>query len=78
MRFTYSLSVSTYLIYRLSFFLGLVDYRLVQIAPPVKDLFPFLKGSNEVPKNNAQLEAQALRVFKTVIKPIKMLKRPSE
>ncbi|KAI9083307.1 hypothetical protein K1719_028255 [Acacia pycnantha] len=38
--------------------------QLVQIAPPVKDLFPFLKGTSEVPKNNPQLEAQALKVFK--------------
>ncbi|XP_028790152.1 leghemoglobin-2-like [Neltuma alba] len=37
---------------------------LVQTAPAVKDLFPFLKGASEVPKNNPQLEAQALKVFK--------------
>ncbi|XP_028790206.1 non-symbiotic hemoglobin 2-like [Neltuma alba] len=38
--------------------------QLVQTAPAVKELFPFLKGSSEVPKNNPQLEAQALKVFK--------------
>ncbi|XP_054816487.1 leghemoglobin-2-like [Prosopis cineraria] len=37
---------------------------LVGNAPTEKDLFPFLKGSNEILKNNPQLEAQALKVFK--------------
>ncbi|XP_054787429.1 non-symbiotic hemoglobin 2-like [Prosopis cineraria] len=37
---------------------------LVELAPPLKDLFPFLKGSSNVPKKNPQLEAQALKVFK--------------
>lgn len=39
---------------------------LLEILPAAKEMFPFLKDSNDVPKNNPQLEAQAMKVFKLV------------
>ncbi|XP_028797047.1 non-symbiotic hemoglobin 2-like [Neltuma alba] len=40
---------------------------LLEILPAAKDMFPFLKDANEVPKNNPQLEAQAMKVFKLTL-----------
>ncbi|KAK7274937.1 hypothetical protein RIF29_16039 [Crotalaria pallida] len=39
---------------------------VVEIAPAAKDLFYFLKGSNEIPQNNPDLQAHAGKVFKLV------------
>ncbi|KAK7268483.1 hypothetical protein RIF29_21182 [Crotalaria pallida] len=39
---------------------------VVEIAPPAKDLFSFLKGSNEIPENNPDLQAHAGKIFKLI------------
>ncbi|KAK7274941.1 hypothetical protein RIF29_16043 [Crotalaria pallida] len=40
---------------------------VVEIAPATKDLFSFLKGSNEVPQNNPDLQqAHGVKFFKLV------------
>ncbi|KAF1896743.1 hypothetical protein Lal_00034443 [Lupinus albus] len=37
---------------------------VVEIAPAAKDLFSFLRGSNEIPHNNLDLQAHGVKVFK--------------
>ncbi|EXB39439.1 Non-symbiotic hemoglobin 2 [Morus notabilis] len=37
---------------------------ILDIAPAVKDMFSFLRDSDEVPQNNAKLKAHAIKVFK--------------
>ncbi|KAE9617597.1 hypothetical protein Lalb_Chr03g0037031 [Lupinus albus] len=39
---------------------------VVEIAPAAKDLFSFLRGSNEIPHNNLDLQAHGVKVFKLV------------
>ena len=36
------------------------------MAPAVKNMFPFLKDSDEIPQNNPKLKTHALIVFKMV------------
>ncbi|KAM7467856.1 hypothetical protein LguiB_015418 [Lonicera macranthoides] len=37
---------------------------ILEIAPAAKDMFSFLKDSEEIPQNNAKLKAHAVKVFK--------------
>ncbi|CAL0303181.1 unnamed protein product [Lupinus luteus] len=37
---------------------------VVEIAPAAKDLFSFLRGSNEIPQNNLALQVHGGKVFK--------------
>ncbi|KAI9098411.1 hypothetical protein K1719_025036 [Acacia pycnantha] len=37
---------------------------IVEIAPVAKDMFSFLRASDEIPQNNPQLQAHAVKVFK--------------
>ncbi|XP_074282399.1 anaerobic nitrite reductase HB2 [Silene latifolia] len=37
---------------------------ILEIAPAAKDLFSFLRDSNEIPQNNPKLKAHAVKVFK--------------
>uniref|UniRef100_A0A7N2ME78 Globin domain-containing protein n=1 Tax=Quercus lobata TaxID=97700 RepID=A0A7N2ME78_QUELO len=36
---------------------------ILEMAPAVKNMFPFLKDSDEIPKNNPKLKAHAFIVF---------------
>lgn len=44
----------------------LMIYRILEIAPAAKDMFSFLRDSDEVPHNNPKLKAHAVKVFKMV------------
>ncbi|KAL9240225.1 hypothetical protein vseg_014470 [Gypsophila vaccaria] len=37
---------------------------ILEIAPAAKELFSFLRDSNEIPQNNPKLKAHAVKVFK--------------
>ncbi|XP_041022101.1 non-symbiotic hemoglobin 2 [Juglans microcarpa x Juglans regia] len=37
---------------------------ILEIAPAVKNMFSFLKDSDEIPQNNPKLKAHAVKVFK--------------
>ena len=41
-------------------------YRILEIAPAAKDMFSFLRDTDEVPHNNPKLKAHAVKVFKMV------------
>nr|AZL41265.1 class II non-symbiotic haemoglobin [Datisca glomerata] len=38
---------------------------ILEIAPAAKNMFSFLKDSDEIPQNNPKLKAHAVKVFKT-------------
>ncbi|KAB1218994.1 Non-symbiotic hemoglobin 2 [Morella rubra] len=40
----------------------------LEIAPAAKNMFSFLKDSDEIPQNNPKLKAHAVMVFKMVVK----------
>ncbi|KAF3606002.1 hypothetical protein DY000_02050973 [Brassica cretica] len=40
--------------------------QILEIAPPAKDMFSFLRDTDEVPHNNPKLKAHAVKVFKMV------------
>ncbi|OIW21676.1 hypothetical protein TanjilG_07828 [Lupinus angustifolius] len=40
---------------------------VLEIAPTAKDLFSFLKGTNEVPQNNPDLQAHAGKTYEAAI-----------
>ncbi|KAL2921529.1 Non-symbiotic hemoglobin 2 [Bienertia sinuspersici] len=41
---------------------------ILEIAPAAKDMFSFLRDSDEIPQNNPKLKAHAVKVFKMVVK----------
>ncbi|KAH6806392.1 hemoglobin 2 [Perilla frutescens var. frutescens] len=41
---------------------------ILEIAPAAKNMFSFLKDSDEIPQNNPKLKAHAVKVFKMVVK----------
>ena len=41
-------------------------FRILEMAPAVKNMFPFLKDSDEIPQNNPKLKAHAFIVFNMV------------
>ncbi|CDY71312.1 BnaAnng36930D [Brassica napus] len=40
--------------------------QILEIAPAAKDMFSFLRDTDEVPHNNPKLKAHAVKVFKMV------------
>ncbi|KAL7215244.1 hypothetical protein ACSBR1_027413 [Camellia fascicularis] len=52
--------------------------RIIEIAPAAKNLFSFLKDSNEVPKNNPKLKAHAVKVFKMTCESAIQLREKGE
>ncbi|KAL7184790.1 hypothetical protein ACSBR2_026850 [Camellia fascicularis] len=51
---------------------------IIEIAPAAKNLFSFLKDSNEVPKNNPKLKAHAVKVFKMTCESAIQLREKGE
>ncbi|KAF8021213.1 hypothetical protein BT93_G1599 [Corymbia citriodora subsp. variegata] len=38
--------------------------RIMEVAPEAKNMFSFLRDSDEIPQNNPKLQAHAMKVFK--------------
>uniref|UniRef100_A0A5B7C5Z9 Putative non-symbiotic hemoglobin 2 n=1 Tax=Davidia involucrata TaxID=16924 RepID=A0A5B7C5Z9_DAVIN len=51
---------------------------ILEIAPAVKNMFPFLKDSDEIPHNNPKLKAHAVIVFKMTCESAIQLREKGE
>ncbi|KAJ4837560.1 Non-symbiotic hemoglobin 2 [Turnera subulata] len=51
---------------------------ILEIAPAAKDLFSFLKDSDEIPQNNPKLKAHAVKVFKMTCESAIQLREKGE
>ncbi|XP_028763938.1 non-symbiotic hemoglobin 2-like [Neltuma alba] len=51
---------------------------IVEIAPVAKDMFSFMRDSDEIPQNNPLLQAHAMRVFKMTYESAIQLKEKGE
>ncbi|KDP45063.1 hypothetical protein JCGZ_01563 [Jatropha curcas] len=51
---------------------------ILEIAPPAKDMFSFLKDSDEIPQNNPKLKVHAVKVFKMTCESAIQLREKGE
>ncbi|KAH0689262.1 non-symbiotic hemoglobin 2 [Solanum tuberosum] len=51
---------------------------ILEIAPAAKNMFSFLKDSNELPQNNPKLKAHAVKVFKMTCESAIQLREKGE
>ncbi|XP_071930244.1 anaerobic nitrite reductase HB2-like isoform X2 [Coffea arabica] len=51
---------------------------ILEIAPGAKDLFSFLRDTDEIPENNPKLKAHAARVFKLTCESAVQLREKGE
>ncbi|KAG6734314.1 hypothetical protein I3842_01G266700, partial [Carya illinoinensis] len=51
---------------------------VLEIAPAVKNMFSFLKDSDEIPQNNPKLKAHAVKVFKMTCESAIQLRQKGE
>ncbi|XP_016450518.1 anaerobic nitrite reductase HB2 [Nicotiana tabacum] len=51
---------------------------ILEIAPAAKNMFSFLKDSNEIPQNNPKLKAHAVKVFKMTCESAIQLREKGE
>ncbi|KAL8193145.1 hypothetical protein R6Q57_027049 [Mikania cordata] len=51
---------------------------ILEIAPEAKELFSFLKDTNEIPQNNPKLKFHAVKVFKMVCETAIQLREKGE
>ncbi|XP_010267328.1 PREDICTED: non-symbiotic hemoglobin 2-like [Nelumbo nucifera] len=52
--------------------------KILEIAPAAKNMFSFLKDSNELPQNNPRLKAHAVKVFKMTCESAVQLREKGE
>ncbi|WCJ19213.1 Non-symbiotic hemoglobin 2 [Euphorbia peplus] len=51
---------------------------ILEIAPAAKDMFSFLKDSDEIPQDNPKLKAHAVKVFKMTCESAMQLREKNE
>ncbi|KAI6676580.1 hypothetical protein NL676_037376 [Syzygium grande] len=48
--------------------------RMMEVAPQAKNMFSFLRDSDEIPQNNPKLQAHAMKVFKLTCESVVQLR----
>ncbi|KAK3422212.1 hypothetical protein EUGRSUZ_G02733 [Eucalyptus grandis] len=48
--------------------------RIMEVAPQAKNMFSFLRDSDEIPQNNPKLQAHAVKVFKLTCESVIQLR----